>query len=107
MTPPAGFFFLAWLDRQPVGCGGLRRVGDREGEIKRVWTAPEARRLGVARRIIAAIEATARAEGMTALRLDTNRALVEAQALYPKLGCQEIERYNANPYAHHWFAKQL
>jgi len=44
---------------------------------------------------------------MTALRLDTNSALNEAQALYRKLGFAAIERFNDNPYAHHWFAKRL
>jgi GNAT superfamily N-acetyltransferase len=107
MAPPDGFFFLAWLDGSAVGCGGFKRVGAREGEVKRLWTAPAARGLGVARRLMAAIEETARAEGVTALRLDTNRALVEAQALYRKLGFAEVERFNANPYAHCWFAKRL
>jgi DNA-binding MarR family transcriptional regulator/RimJ/RimL family protein N-acetyltransferase len=107
MAPPDGLFFLAWLDGRPVGCGGLKRVGEGEGEVKRLWTAPEARGLGVARRVMAAIEVAARAEGMTRLRLDTNRALLEAQALYRKLGYQEVARFNANPYAHCWFAKRL
>ena len=107
MTPPAGFFFVARIDGQPVGCGALVRVDAATGEIKRMWTAPEARGLGVARRIIATIEATARGARMQTLRLDTNRALTEAQALYRKLGFTEIARFNANPYAHHWFAKRL
>jgi DNA-binding MarR family transcriptional regulator/GNAT superfamily N-acetyltransferase len=107
MTPPAGWFFLARLDGRPAGCGALLRLGEAAGEIKRMWTEPSARGLGVARRIIEAMEATAREAGMTTLRLDTNRALKEAQALYRKLGFEEIERFNANPYAHHWFAKRL
>ena len=107
MTPPHGWFFLARLDGRPVGCGALRRLGADEGEVKRMWTAPEARGLGVARRIIAAIEATAREAGVTTLRLDTNRALKEAHALYRKLGFVETERYNDNPYADHWFEKRL
>jgi len=107
MTPPAGFFFVARLDGRPVGCGALTRVDEATGEAKRVWTAPSARGLGVARRMMATIEATARRSGLTTLRLDTNRALNEAQALYRKLGYQEITRFNANPYAHHWFGKRL
>jgi DNA-binding MarR family transcriptional regulator/GNAT superfamily N-acetyltransferase len=107
MTPPRGWFFLARLDGRPVGCGALIRLSADEGEIKRMWTAPEARGLGVARRIIAAIETTAREAGVTTLRLDTNRALKEAQALYRKLGFVEIARYNDNPYADHWFEKRL
>jgi DNA-binding MarR family transcriptional regulator/GNAT superfamily N-acetyltransferase len=107
MTPPSGWFFLARLDGRPVGCGALRRLGRSVGEVKRMWTAPGARGLGVARRIIAVIETTAREAALTTLRLDTNRALSEAQALYRKLGFVEIERYNDNPYANHWFEKRL
>jgi DNA-binding MarR family transcriptional regulator len=107
MTPPAGFFFVARIDGAPVGCGALVRIDAATGEIKRMWTAPDARGLGVARRIIATIEATARAAHMQTLRLDTNRALTEAQALYRKLGFEDIARFNANPYAHHWFGKRL
>jgi DNA-binding MarR family transcriptional regulator/GNAT superfamily N-acetyltransferase len=107
MSPPHGWFFLARLDGRPVGCGALRRLSADEGEVKRMWTAPEARGLGVAQRIIAAIEAAARQAGVTVLRLDTNRALKEAHALYRKLGFVETERYNDNPYADHWFEKRL
>ena len=107
MTPPHGWFILARLDGRPVGCGALLRLGADVGEVKRMWTAPEARGLGVARRIIAALEAAARAAGVTTLRLDTNRALKEAHALYRKLGFVETARYNDNPYADHWFEKRL
>jgi DNA-binding MarR family transcriptional regulator/predicted GNAT family acetyltransferase len=107
MTPPRGWFFVARLDGRAVGCGGLAPLGAEEGEVKRVWTAPEARGLGVARRIVAAIETTAREAGLKTLKLDTNRALTEAQALYRKLGYAEIARYNDNPYADHWFEKRL
>lgn len=107
MTPPAGWFFLARLDGAPAGCGALLRIDETTGEIKRMWTAPFARGRGVARRIIETIEQTARAEGLTLLRLDTNKALKEAHALYRKLGFEETERYSANPYAHHWFRKRL
>jgi len=107
MTPPRGWFFVARLDGRTVGCGVLVRLGADEGEVKRVWTAPEARGLGVARRIVAAIEATARHAALKTLKLDTNRALKEAHALYRALGYAEIARYNDNPYADHWFEKRL
>jgi len=107
MTPPRGWFFLARRDGRAIGCAALVRLGADEGEIKRMWTAPEARGLGVARRVIAAIEQTAREAGLTTLKLDTNRALTEAQALYRKLGFVETARYNDNPYADRWFEKRL
>jgi DNA-binding MarR family transcriptional regulator/GNAT superfamily N-acetyltransferase len=107
MTPPAGVFILARLEGGPVGCGGLKRVDATTGEIKRVWTAPSARGLGIARRIVRTLEAAAREMGLTAVRLDTNRALTEAHQLYRNEGYREVERFGDNPYAHHWFAKPL
>jgi DNA-binding MarR family transcriptional regulator/predicted GNAT family acetyltransferase len=107
MTPPSGWFVVAQIDGRAVGCGGLRRVDERVGEIKRMWTAPEARGRGVARRVLHELEAFAREAGFETLRLDTNRALVEAQAMYRREGYRDIARYNDNPYAHHWFEKRL
>ena len=107
MTPPAGVFMLARLEGDPVGCGGLKRIDETTGEIKRVWTAPSARGLGVARRIVRRLEAAARDMGLKGVRLDTNRALTEAQALYRAEGYREVARFGDNPYAHHWFAKEL
>ncbi|MFC4174692.1 GNAT family N-acetyltransferase [Microvirga sp. GCM10011540] len=107
MTPPAGFFVLAWLDGEPAGCGALK-VGDGiTGEIKRMWTAPSARGLGIARRVLRMLEAKAREIGLRTLRLETNRALTEAQALYRREGYHEVAPFNIEPYAHHWFEKRL
>ena len=39
--------------------------------------------------------------------LDTSAALTAAQALHASTGYREIERYNDNPYADHWFEKPL
>jgi DNA-binding MarR family transcriptional regulator/GNAT superfamily N-acetyltransferase len=107
MTPPSGAFVVARLFGEPVGCGGLKQVSDRVGEIKRVWTSPTARGLGVARKVIGELEALARKMGLERLRLDTNRALTEAHALYRREGYREITPFNDNPYAHHWFEKRL
>jgi DNA-binding MarR family transcriptional regulator/predicted GNAT family N-acyltransferase len=107
MAPPFGLFVIARLDGDAVGCGGLKRVDKATGEIKRVWTAPSARGLGVARRMLRTLEAAAREKGLKTLRLDTNRALTEAHALYRSEGYQEIARFNDNPYADHWFEKRL
>ena len=72
-----------------------------------MWTAPSARGLGVARRMLRQLEGAAREAGLTTLRLDTNKALTEAHALYRKEGYREVGRFNDNPYAHHWFEKRL
>ncbi len=107
MAPPSGLFVIARLDGDAVGCGGFKRVDKAAGEIKRVWTAPSARGLGVARRMLRTLEAAAREKGLKTLRLDTNRALTEAHALYKSEGYREIARFNDNPYADHWFEKRL
>lgn len=107
MRPPKGFFVVARLDGEPVGCGGMKRLDAATGEIKRVWTARSARGQGVARRIMQALEALAQTSGVTTVRLDTNKSLTEAQTMYRQSGYTEIARYNDNPYAHHWFEKKL
>jgi DNA-binding MarR family transcriptional regulator/GNAT superfamily N-acetyltransferase len=107
MSAPDGAFFLARLDGEAVGCAGLRRMSAEIAEVKRMWTAPAARGLGIARRLLAAIEDRARAMGAATLRLETNKALVEAQALYRAAGFREVAPFNTELYAHHWFAKRL
>ena len=52
-----------------------------------------------------ALEAHAASMELHTLRLDTNRCLVEARALYLRNGYREIAPYNNNPYADHWFQK--
>ncbi|WP_296949344.1 helix-turn-helix domain-containing GNAT family N-acetyltransferase [uncultured Massilia sp.] len=106
LVPPSGWFFLARLDGAALGCGALKTLDDDHGEIKRMWVAPAARGLGIARRLLDALEAQAAAAGLDVLRLDTNKHLVEARALYLRGGYVEIPPYNANPYAHHWFEKR-
>jgi hypothetical protein len=39
--------------------------------------------------------------------LETNRTLLEAIELYRHAGYQEVEAFNDEPYAHHWFEKRL
>ncbi len=107
LTPPAGCFVIARLNGRPIGCGALKLRTKRIGEVKRMWTAPEARGRGVARRVLERLETEARRLGLKTLRLETNRALKEAQALYRKQGYKEVAPFNDEPYAHHWFEKRL
>jgi GNAT superfamily N-acetyltransferase len=107
LTPPTGVFVVARLGGRPVGCGALKRKDRRTGEIKRMWVSSDTRGLGIGRRILEALEARARTFGLRTLRLETNRTLEEAQALYRGCGCAEIAPFNDEPYAHHWFEKSL
>ncbi len=72
-----------------------------------MWVDPGVRGLGVGRRLLADLERAAGDAGATTVRLDTNRELTEAIAMYRASGYAEIEPYNAEPFAHHWFEKRL
>jgi len=105
LTPPAGVLIIARLDGRPIGCGALKVKDPRVGEIKRMWVSPDARGLGLGRRILEGLEAHARDIGLTTLRLETNRTLKEAQELYRSCGYREVAPFNEEPYAHRWFEK--
>jgi GNAT superfamily N-acetyltransferase/DNA-binding MarR family transcriptional regulator len=107
LRPPAGLFLVATLHAEPVGCGALKFHRDAPAEIKRMWVAPAVRGLGLGHRLLAEVEAHAAANGVCTLRLETNRALAEAIALYRAAGYQEVAAFNDEPYAHHWFEKTL
>jgi GNAT superfamily N-acetyltransferase len=101
------YFAVAWMAGEAVGCGSLVWSDAQVGEIKRMWVAPQVRGKGLAKRILAHLEDAARDAGLTRVRLDTNKALPEAQALYRSAGYAMIARYSDNPYAHHWFGKKI
>lgn len=103
----AGAFFVAYEEGRPVGCGALRRLEPGAGELRHVWVHPEARRLGLARRLLAALETEAAARGLTVLRLDTHASLTEAQTMYRACGYTEIPPYVDHVYGDFWFEKHL
>jgi DNA-binding MarR family transcriptional regulator/GNAT superfamily N-acetyltransferase len=107
LTPPAGCFVVARLDGEPVGCGALKIGPDKIGEIKRMWVKGSVRGLGLGRRILETLEEQAREYAVHVLRLDTNRTLKEAQALYRGCGYRETAPFNNELYAHFWFEKNL
>ena len=106
---PGGGFLVARRGDEVLGCVGLVPVAGVPGtaEVKRLWVAKAARGTGLGTRLMAAIEALAREGGFTRLILDTNGVLVEAVAFYRRAGWTAIPRYNDNPYAQHWFARDL
>jgi DNA-binding MarR family transcriptional regulator/ribosomal protein S18 acetylase RimI-like enzyme len=107
LTEPAGLLLVARLHGEPIGCGALKLRGDVPFYIKRMWVAPEARGLGVGRRILSELEDHARRRGAEVVYLETNKTLREAASLYRSAGYVEVEPFNDEPYAHHWFEKRL
>ena len=106
-TEPAGLFLIATLRGEPIGCGGLKFDAGRPAYLKRMWVSRSVRGLGIGRRLLGELERHAKANGATAIQLETNRALTEAINLYRSVGYLEVEPFNDLPYAHHWFEKQL
>jgi putative acetyltransferase len=82
-------FVVARRDGRAVGCGAVAPLGDGLGEIKRMWTEPEARRTGVARAVLRALQTRARETGLTRLLLETGTLQPEALALYAREGFAE------------------
>jgi GNAT superfamily N-acetyltransferase len=107
LRPPRGVLLLATLHGEPVGCGALKLHGDEPAELKRMWVAEPARGMGLGRRLLAELEAAAARAGAPAARLETNASLVEAIALYRASGYVEVEPFNDEQYADHWFEKHL
>jgi DNA-binding MarR family transcriptional regulator/GNAT superfamily N-acetyltransferase len=107
LTEPAGLLLVARLHGEPIGCGALKLHGDVPFYIKRMWVAPQARGLGVGRRILSELEDHACRRGATVVHLETNKTLTEAVSLYRSAGYAEVAPFNDEPYAHRWFAKRL
>ncbi|MEU8231923.1 GNAT family N-acetyltransferase [Actinoplanes sp. NPDC048967] len=110
-APPAGAFFVACTDGPGsaaapgagsaagspaaevlLGCAGWRAHGE-DAELKRMFTVPAARGRGVARRVLTAIEESARERGCKRVILETGDKQPEAIALYLKCGYERIEDF--------------
>jgi len=107
-TPPGGTFLVGFdEDRTAVCGGGLKRLDDEAAEIKRMYVVPAARRRGVARQLLTALEDAARDLGYRIVRLDTGPLQAHAQAIYESTGYRAIGNFNANPVASYWGEKRL
>lgn len=132
MAPPYGLLLVARRAGEPIGCGALTFHHDPPdapdvdhpspddparddpangdpitAEVKRLWVDDSARGLGLGRRLMGLLEDHARDHGVEVLQLDTNAALVEAIALYRTMGWVEVDAFNDEPHADHWFAMDL
>lgn len=110
LAPPSGQLLVARYDGEPAGTAGVR-LPDPDtpdtAELTRVFVREELRGRGGAALLVAAAEEAARGLGARRLILDTRADLVEARALYARLGYTETARHNDDPYAEHWFRKDL
>jgi GNAT superfamily N-acetyltransferase len=90
--PPTGSFFVGYVDGEAVATGAWRRrelvaLGTpHTAEIKRMYVVQRLRGAGLARRMLAHLEASAAGFGAEALVLETGTAQPEAIALYESSG---------------------
>ena len=95
LTTEGAVFLVARLDGQAVGCAALRRLDEQMGELKRMFVSPEARRRGIARRLLVEVERFARQFGYKIIRLETGTLQPEAQGLYQSLGYHRIPSFGS------------
>lgn len=93
VAPGVGGVVIARAGEVPVGCGAVRLLDRETAEIKRMYTAPAARRTGVASLILTELESIARSLGARRLVLETGTRQTAAIALYRRLGFADIERF--------------
>jgi GNAT superfamily N-acetyltransferase len=103
LVPPGGCLLVI----DGIACGGLRQLDARTAEVKRMYVAPEHRRHGHARRLLAELEDAARALGYARVRLDTGPLQPEAAALYAASGYHAIDAYTDMPPHSLFFEKGL
>jgi ribosomal protein S18 acetylase RimI-like enzyme len=98
-APPQGRLLLALQNGQTAGCIALRPLEPGICEMKRLYVRPAFRAHGVGRILVDRAMQAARKAGYERMRLDTLPSMRSAQALYRRLGFQEIAPYYDNPVA--------
>jgi len=115
--PPRGVFLIVEGedlagDAADVGCGGIRLVppapdGTIRYEIKHLYVQPHVRGNGTGGQLLSELERRAAGFGAAEVVLDTNASQAAAARLYERTGYEQIEPYNDNPNATHWYRKRL
>jgi putative acetyltransferase len=95
-------FWTVWSNQQLLGCGGLKALSSRHGEVKSMRTSSAHRRQGVARAMLVHIIGEATARSYTRLSLETGSmpAFEPARRLYASFGfeyCLPFDRYVVDP----------
>ena len=102
LRAPGITFWSVWEESELMGCGALRELDPRHGEIKSMRTPANLRRRGAGRAILEHIVAVARSRGYRRLSLETGAAadFRPAHALYESFGftyCGPFGEYQEDP----------
>ena len=95
-------FWTAWEGSVLLGCGALKEIDPKHGEVKSMRTPKALRRRGAGRAILERILAVARERGYERLSLETGMmdAFIPAQKLYQSFGftyCGPFGSYVEDP----------
>ena len=71
VAPEQGRFLVAYLEEQAVGCGAVRRIEPRVGELKRMYVIPAHRGEGIGRALVRQLETVAVSIGIDRVVLET------------------------------------
>lgn len=94
---PDGRLYIAYIDEKPAGCVALRKLDDKNCELKRLFVRPEFRGQNLGHILIKQIIDDAKSIGYESLFLDTLPFLKSAIHLYKTFGFNETEPYNNSP----------
>jgi GNAT superfamily N-acetyltransferase len=84
---------IIYLDDKAVACGCFKKYDKNTIELKRMFVSPEARGLGLAKRIIKELELWAHELGFSFSVLETLYKQKEAIGLYQKVGYAIVDNY--------------
>lgn len=102
------FFVVALDDRDNVvGCGSLRQIEPRIGQIRRMWVNPVMRGRSIGRRMLSALEGAAAVAGFEFIRIEVYEALDEAILLFETSGYTHVEPFEESPPDLRAYQKQL
>jgi GNAT superfamily N-acetyltransferase len=93
-----GRLYVAEVDGEAIGVGGLKRLSDTVGEIKRMFVRPAARGLGAGRAIVCQLIDDARALGCSTVYLESASFMHPAHALYRSVGFVPSESYSGREF---------
>jgi ribosomal protein S18 acetylase RimI-like enzyme len=102
------FFIVALDDRDNVvGCGQLRQVESKIGQIRRLWVNPVLRGRSIGRRLLSALEGAGAVAGFDVIRLEVYEALTEAILLFETSGYTNVDPFEESPPDLRAYQKQL
>ena len=92
-TPPDGVVYVVFDGETALGMGGLRRVRDGVGEIKRIYVSRASRGGGTGAKILDRLVSDAQSFGYEELVLDTGPFMTSAHRIYEAAGFSDIPPY--------------